>query len=362
MSAVSRMALWAGALAVLIVGCSAAAHLRALQPETAPESPPLVVLAPPSTMPPSTMPPSTMPPSTMQLGVDIDAYIYPGQNVAAAARNDVAYIESLHANAVSISFPFFMDGPGSDAVTAGASTPTPGQLATIVAAAANAGLYVSVRPLLDEASLGVSRVLWVPSDPTAWFASYQAFVLPYAAAAQRAHAREFIVGAELTRTDRMPQWNGLDSALARRFSGTLAYANNWGNLRLAGNGGNVAETVDAYPPAGPPFLQPWVRFDQRLPPGTVETEVGIAAVGQAWRRPYQQHWSTGRLDPAVQARWFAAACAAARATHLAGIYFWAIDLGQLAGPTLAQQGNWAHSAGATAISQCFTSLGTAASS
>jgi hypothetical protein len=347
MTTVSRITLGAGALAVLIVGCSATAHLPALQPETVPGSAPLIVPGPAS---------------TMQLGIDIDAYTYPGQNVAAAARSDVAYVESLHANAVSISFPFFMGGPASDTIAASVSTPTPGELVTIVATAVDAGLYVSVRPLLDGSSIGKSRTGWVPPDPQAWFASYRAFVLPYAAAAQRAHAREFIVGAELSRMERMPQWNGLDRAIARRFSGTLAYANNWGRPRLAGSGGNVTETVDAYQPTRPPLAQAWVRFDQRLPPGTVETEIGIAAVDQAWRRPYQQHWPTGRLDPAVQAQWFAAACAAARATHLGGIYFWSIGLGQPTGPTLAQQFNWAYSAGATAISQCFASLGTAVSS
>jgi hypothetical protein len=341
-TAVSKMALWSAALAVLIAGCTAAAHLRALQPPPASKAPPLL---------------TPLPASTMQLGVDIEAYTYPGQNVAAAARTDVDYIESLHANAVSISFPFFVAGPKAGTVTAGTSTPTPGQLATIVAAAAGAGLSVSVRPLLDETSLGMSRVDWVPPDPDAWFASYRAFVLPYAAAAQHAHAREFIVGAELTRMSRMPQWTGLDSALARRFNGTLAYANNWGHL-LAGNGGNVTETVDAYQPARPPLVDAWLRFDRRLPPGTVETEVGIAAADGAWRRPYQHSWPVTRLDPAVQAQWFAAACAAARATHLGGIYFWAIGLGQLSGPTLAQQFNWAHSAGAAAISACFAWLGT----
>jgi hypothetical protein len=345
MTTVSKMALWAGALAVLIAGCTAAAHLRALQPDTASKTPSLLI---------------PLSASTMQLGVDIDAYTYPGQNVAAAARTDVDYVESLHANAVSISFPFFVGGPSADTVRAGSSTPTPAELATIVTAAVNVGLYVSVRPLLDETSLGMSRVDWAPPDPDAWFASYRAFVLPYAAAAQHAHAREFIVGTELTRMSRMPQWTGLDSALARRFSGTLAYANNWGHL-LAGNGGNVAETVDAYQPARPPLLQAWLRFDRRLPPGTVETEVGIAAVNGAWRRPYQHHWPAARLDPAVQAQWFAAACAAARAAHLGGIYFWAIGLGQLPGPTLAQQFNWAHTAGATEISACFGSLGTAVS-
>ena len=47
----------------------------------------------------------------MQLGIDIDLYTYPGQDFAAAAATDIAYIASLHANSMSISFPFFMSGP-----------------------------------------------------------------------------------------------------------------------------------------------------------------------------------------------------------------------------------------------------------
>ena len=87
------------------------------------------------------------------------------------------------------------------------------------------------------------------------------------------------------------------------------------------------------------------------------TEVGIAAVARAWTKPWVHSWPTTRIDPSVQARWFTAACAAAAADHLRGIYFWALPFTtQLQGPTPVHQAAWANSAGATAIARCFAAL------
>jgi hypothetical protein len=59
----------------------------------------------------------------------------------------------------------------------------------------------------------------------------------------------------------------------------------------------------------------------------------------------------------MQAQWFTDVCHAATAVHLGGIYFWSLVLSaQQPGPTLADEANWAHSAGASAISQCFASI------
>jgi hypothetical protein len=339
-----RKALAGGAaLAALVAGCSAAAHLKALQPPRVPAPTPVASTAP------------------MQLGVDIDAYTYPGQNVAAAAASDIAYIKSLHANAVSISFPFFMSGPASDSVHASSSTPTPAQLATVVEDAQEAGLYVSIRPLLDETSLGESRTRWRPGRLALWFASYLAFLRPYAAMAQRTGVSEMIVGVELSSFPKTPYWGWLDTRLRLDYYGALGYSNNWGNLRFAGAGGQgVRETVDAYEPIPGNLGAGWTAFDRRLPAGTVVTEVGIAAVDGAFMLPYHYKWNVTRLDPSVQARWFTAACRAAAATHLGGIYFWSIGLGQQqTGPTLADQLTWAGGSGAQAISACFAALGRA---
>jgi hypothetical protein len=91
-----------------------------------------------------------------------------------------------------------------------------------------------------------------------------------------------------------------------------------------------------------------------LPPGAVLTEVSIAAVDGAWRQPWVHQSQGARIDPRVQARWFSAACHAAIATGLKGIYFWAVPLStRLPGPTPTTPGAWAHSAGAAAIARCF---------
>ena len=330
-------------LGLLVAGCTAASHLKGIQPSPVPASSHMM------------MPQPAQPRSRMQLGIDIDAYTYPGQDIAAAAAADVAYIRSLNANAVSVSFPFFMSGPNADRVYADSATPTPSQLAIIVRTAKQAGLYVSIRPLLDEGGLGQSRVHWAPAKLRTWFASYRHFLMPYALMAQREHVSEFIVGAELSGFLSSPQWNTLDAALRRHYHGTLGCANNW-SIVPGSCGRGVIETVDSYHPQHPPLLVGWEAYDSELPPHTVVTEVGIDAVRGAFRRPYQHHWSTVTLDPQVQARWFTAACGAAVATHLGGIYFWSLGLSdRVAGPTVAQQGYWAHSAGARAISRCFGS-------
>jgi Glycoside Hydrolase Family 113 len=331
-------------LVLLAAGCATVAHAKSLQPK---RIKPAVIAHP-------------VAPRAMQLGVDIDAYTYRGQNVARAAATDVSYITSLHANSVSISFPFFMTGPSADAVEATSSTPTPVELSAIIMTAERAGLYVSIRPLLDEKNLDMSRVGWKPTRRTAWFASYARFLLPYAVVAQADHVQEFIVGAEFTRFPRAAQWNTLDAKIRKVYTGTLAYASNWdGGSSPVGMGGRaVTETVDAYPPirAGR-LLAGWEAYDRQLPAGTVETEVGIDAIAGANRDPSHHHWPMAtRVDPGMQATWFAAACRAAVVAHLGGIYFWSLVLGKPSAPSLAGQGAWADSSGSAAIRRCFGSL------
>jgi hypothetical protein len=303
----------------------------------------------------------------VQLGIDIDFYTYPGQDVAAAASADVAYAKSLHANAISVSFPFFTPGPNSSTVEGTNATPSPAELAAIASTAEQAGLYVSIRPLLDQGplSIGTSRTKWKPADPRAWFASYRTFLMPYAAMAQRARIPEFIDGAEFTAFGGSRFWNRLVAALRTVYKGTVVYANNWG-IPLTGNGGaGVTESVDSYHPLQLPahaslarLTAAWRAYDRTLPPGTVVTEVGIAAVAGAYAQPYQNYWKGAKLDPVIQVRWFTAACDAAAKLRLGGLYFWALGLGQTLAtpPTSADPTSWVAGPGARAISGCFQRL------
>lgn len=336
------------ALGLLIAGCTAAAHLKALQPAPLPSSPPLGI--------PGKQPKPVTP--RKQLGIDIAAYTHPGQDVTAAAQADIAYIRSLHANSVSISIPFFMSGPGASTVHATSATPSPAQVAVIARIAEQAGLYVSIRPLLDEKALGESRTEWLPPNLSRWFSSYQRFLLPYTAIAQLAGIPEVIAGAELTRFATSPRWDILGDNIRRHgYQGRLAFANNGHPQVRSAGGKGWTVTVDAYPVLTENFSAGWRQYDRTLPPRTVLSEVGIAAVPGAFVKPWAHHWPTSRIDPSVQARWFTAACRAARAEHLGGIYFWSLGLSrEFAGPSPSNQLAWANSQGARAISACFASL------
>jgi hypothetical protein len=292
--------------------------------------------------------------------VGVDWYTWRGQNLSPAINATIAYIRSLRANAMLVSFPFFMADSAASGVHAGPATPSPDQIATLAQAAERAGLYVSIRPLLDETALGRARTKWAPAHLRAWFASYRRFLLPYAAMAQRIHIPQMFIGTEFSQFGSSPQWPHLDEALADVYKGILAYAANWGKVQ-AHPGSHVLVTIDAYPPM--PTLPPsapqsqvtraWVRYDRSLPRGVIESEVGIAAVAGAYALPFVHQWPTTQLDLTIQKRWFTAACRAAIEDHLGGIYFWAIGLGRSRGPTDVRQGAWAGTPAAGAISACF---------
>jgi hypothetical protein len=344
-------------LASIVGGCAAVSHISGIRPPSEAayqKSHPLQVQFVRRSAP------------RRQLGVGVDFYTYPGQNVAADAAKTVAYVKSLHANALSVSFPYFMRGQHSSVVFATNETPTPADLAILAGTAEKAGLYVSLRPLLDETSLGTSRTGWKPARIAAWFASYRKFLIPYAEMAEQTRIPEFMDGAEFSKFGHSHRWDRLVTALRKVYRGTITYDNNWG-IPLTGNGGRgVLEGVDSYAPMPVPanasvarLTAAWAAYDGTLPPGTVQLEVDIAAVRGAYARPFQvSQWHETRLVPSVQVRWFTAACRALVTANLGGIYFWGIGLGQstMTPPGLANPGAWVDSAGARAISACFKKL------
>ena len=332
----------------LIGGCAVASHVGALQPPTA-QGTAHIALPPPS---------ANWSPQKFQRGIDVDWYTYPNQPVGEDAAATVLYVQSLHANAISISFPFFMRGTQSGSVHATTATPTPADLATLITDAHQVGLYVSLRPLLDEKSLGRSRVDWKPADEAAWFTSYRRFLTPYAVMAKTTKVQELIIGTELNEFDISPRWTALDRFIRHRYHGTIACAESWSRLVTHGCGVPTF-TVDAYHPFGKDrWLRGFETWDRSLPRGTVQSEVGIAAVQGAWTRPYKTLWPGSRLDPSVQSRWFSAACTAAFRTHLGGIYFWAVGLAahQANGPTETSPTTWTGGPGSRAVAACFKKI------
>jgi hypothetical protein len=313
---------------------------------------------------PSQTPSSQTAASPYQLGIDLDFYWHPDQDVPALVTQEAAYARSLGANAVLISFPVYT---GPAAAAPGASTPSPSALAAAVRAIRAQGLRAGVRPLLDEANLPRSRVWFLPASVTGWLASYQKVILPYAQAAQQAGASFFYTGAELSEFAHAPQWRQVTAAVHAVFKGRLYFSANWTSpaeaQALPGSGGpGVSTAADAYPDshASPGQFGPWwVAEARELPRGTVLAEAGIAAQAGMQRHPWDQGSPSQPLDPQLQAAWFTAACGAVKADRLGGIYFWSIYVSQPLDvpPTPATATQFTDSPGASAIRACFTALG-----
>jgi hypothetical protein len=312
-----------------------------------------------SATPPRSLP-AQVPLPSVQMGIDVDFYASPGANIESTARQDIAYIKSLHANAISVSFPFYSSKIG-EALGPLAKTPSVAQLDTLVTMAENADLAVTVRPLLSQAALGKARVHWKPAHLAAWFRAYQHFLLPYAAMAQRDHVAVFVLGTELNKFANASEWTTLKAAVAAVYHGELAFSNNWLGTRNATAG--LTEMIDAYESvplsdsASLSTLAGAVSYwAHKLPYGTVLSEVGIAAQSGAYAHPWQLGSKAAPVKPQIQAKWFSAQCHAVVQDQLGGIYFWPLYFGQsfpdkTVGPTA-----WAATPGATAIAKCFSAM------
>jgi hypothetical protein len=353
------------AVAGTIAGCAATSHLAAVQPPRPRVTPSVVSQPAVATVAWARKP-------GRQLGIDVDYYVYsPAQDVSGIASAEVAYVKSVHANALSVSFPFFTNGWSGSTVYGNGETPTPADLAIFARAAKRAGLYFSIRPLMDESSLHhngarVSRTKWVPAHPAAWFASYQRFLRPYARMAEQQRIPEFFTGAEFDKFGSSPYWAKLDSYLRRYYHGALAYANNWEiAIPRAVDRHQVAQTADAYPPMSAAssasvatLTGKWGRYLKGKGRGVVISEIGIAAQAGAYAKPFRLRWTGEPLDAAIQVRWFTAACNAMVNVHGGGIYFWSLNFGQQLNspPTAADPTAFVDGPGAGAISACFKRL------
>jgi hypothetical protein len=251
-------------------------------------------------------------------------------------QRDIAWIgRSLGLRAVQIDINLSADDQG---VRAGLDTASTADIAELTDIAHSYGMQVSYRMLFSGGS-GKIR----PAETAAWFASLYGAELPYLELAQREHAAEFIVGTEGETLEDSSGWGHFYTTVSSVYHGVLSYAS-WGGGPGVGGvfGGDLSGLtpaslygVTAYPSVSlPPSASQqrldatWEAFLGNAPSSVLRRteidEIGIPAA--AYARPWEWGAFTGPPADLIQARWFTAACTAARAQHMRGIWFFPVYL------------------------------------
>lgn len=236
------------------------------------------------------------------------------------------------------------------AIVYGADSSLPdGSLLALAEQARGLGLAVCLKPHIWSNAFWRGDASRQDIDPgseagwRAWFQSYTAFAVHYAALAERMGAEVYCVGLEyLKATEQNPgAWAAVAEACRRVYGGALTYAANWWREVEIFADWSAYDFigVNAYPPLTEhpdPDLQALVagwdaHLDllERVHRGNGErpvlvTEAGICATSGAAARPWDQG-HRGAHDPELQARTYEALLhAGGRRPWLAGVYFWKV--------------------------------------
>jgi len=279
-----------------------------------------------------------------QAGMNVLIYGHPEKE---AAIEMFQHLRKLGINSVAIVFPIYQMGIQANEVKNNPMiTPTMTEIRTLIDEAHAIGLSVMLRPILDEESFQAAN-MWrgqiKPTNPEAWFDSYQSLLLTYAKLAQATDVEIFNIGTEFNSLQKsyQAQWQRLIHALREAYQGELIYSFNWDTVHdipriefvdlldyvgidayfplHASNGASVETLEKAW--------DKWI--DQVKRPlknkSVVITESGIVPVRGAYRTPYSWQFPNGKLDWDAQAHYYEATYRVWKPL-IQGIYWWSVTL------------------------------------
>jgi hypothetical protein len=176
--------------------------------------------------------------------------------------NSAADMAGVGANYATVLATQYVSTSTSNTISPGGSTPTDAALAAAITNLKAAGVTPILKPQVDSYD-GIWRGSFAPTDVSAWFASYQTFIVHYATIAQAQSLPIFVIGCEfktLSGSAYQSNWDTIITAVRAVYSGNLAYAANatgagdefssvsfWGQLDIIGVDGYVPLTNHANP-------------------------------------------------------------------------------------------------------------------
>jgi hypothetical protein len=233
-------------------------------------------------------------------------------------------------------------------------TPTDAAVVAAITNLRNAKVKVALKPQVDSED-GYWRGQFEPTDPAAWFSSYQTYIVHYATIAQAQNADLFVIGCEfatLSGSAYQSNWETIITAVRAVYTGPITYAANatsagdeftrvsfWDKLDLIG--------VDGYFPltnhADPTLTQlknAWTTAADNkngFAPVTalhnlqlaypslplIFTEIGYTSTAGTNEAPYN-YTPTGAYDPTEQGNCFAAffQVFSQESSWVKGVFWW----------------------------------------
>jgi hypothetical protein len=283
--------------------------------------------------------------------VGVNLYVMDNYSLAQTTAwgwRDMKYIRhTLGLKAVAIDWDYNVPSAGSDVVkTSPTRTPTIADLTELTKIAKFYGLRVEYRALFAINNTDSRDRSLVPKHLSAWLDSLLATETPALRLADHAGVSEFVVGSEMASIDQSALWGEFFKKAAKIYKGSLSYAS-WGGQSDTDSGFFDKHQADlptadlgatAYPSIDLPgdasvaaLTKAWEHFLTAYTPASVLRrtaidEIGIPLLAGSYSDPWQWDKLKGTADPAIQARWFTAACDAVTAEHMRGIYFWSESL------------------------------------
>ena len=185
-----------------------------------------------------------------QRGVDFATYAASTYGTAASDAS-LARAASSGNDSVSIVITQYMDNATSNSVRANGATPTDASILHAMASARALGLEVTLKPQVDLIT-GAWRGVIAPTDPSAWFTSYESMIDHYADLARQGGATMLVMGTEfktMSGSAHTSRWQQIIAGIRQRFSGVLTYAANWNEYQQVKFWGDLDFIgVDAYYP------------------------------------------------------------------------------------------------------------------
>jgi hypothetical protein len=283
--------------------------------------------------------------------VGVDLYVdenYSIKDVETWGARDLKYIrDTLGLKDVSIDWDYNVPTSTSNVVeTSKTRTPTTAAIEDLTKIAQSDGLRVEYRVLFAVANSDTRDGSISPKNLKDWLNSLLSTETSALKLAQTEKVTEFVVGSEMASIDKSSDWAEFFKKAAKIYKGALSYASYGGHTDS--DGGFFSDSrvelpttdlgVTAYPAIdmGPNtsvavLTKQWEKYltkhtSEAILKRTAIEEIGIPAVAGYYWQPWQWNDVKGKADETIQQDWFKAACDAATAEHMRGIYFWSFTL------------------------------------